>query len=154
MLFIKKLLPHHSLEIKPKYIKLRPNSPKNCTSNKTSLVLDRFHDISRFVLLICLNLHSVLKAEKVWESMRKCSDCCFCSTVQLGYNDHCYYEYTVITNKIKYLVWFSMFYQKDFMDITNKVSEFHGYNEHVGNFFLAKLIKIMHSKKKILISSC
>ncbi len=50
-------------------------------------------------------------------------------TVQLRYNDHGYNEYTVIMNKITYLVWFSMFYQKDFMDITNKVSEFHGYNE-------------------------
>ncbi len=32
---------------------------------------DRFHDSSRVVLLICLNLHSMLRAEKVWEYMRK-----------------------------------------------------------------------------------
>jgi hypothetical protein len=37
--------------------------------NKT--VLHRFHDSSRVVLLIRLNLHSVLKAEKVWESVPK-----------------------------------------------------------------------------------
>jgi len=40
---------------------------------KTRLVLDRFHDSSRVVLLICLNLHSVLNAEKVYKSMRKCA---------------------------------------------------------------------------------
>ncbi len=39
----------------------------------TRPALDRFHDNNRVVLLICLNLHSVLKAEKVWESMRKCA---------------------------------------------------------------------------------
>jgi len=31
---------------------------------KTRPVLDRFHDSSRVILLICLNLHSVLKAKK------------------------------------------------------------------------------------------
>ncbi len=31
------------------------------------------------------------------------------STVELGYNDHGYYELTVITNKIRHLVWFSIF---------------------------------------------
>ncbi len=31
------------------------------------------------------------------------------NTVKLGYNDHGYNEYTVITNKISWLVWFSMF---------------------------------------------
>jgi len=59
----------------------------------TRPVLDRFHDSSTVVLLICLNLHSVLKAEKVCESMRKCAksykyaesmrkcaNCYFCST--------------------------------------------------------------------------
>jgi len=55
-------------------------------------------------------------------------------TVELGYNDHGYNEYTVITNKITYLVWFSMFYQNNFMDITNKFSKFHGYNEQFGIF--------------------
>ena len=54
----------------------------------------------------------------------------FKSTVKLGYNDHGYNEYTVITNKIAYLVWFSMFYQYNFMDIANNFSKFHGYNEH------------------------
>jgi len=37
----------------------------------TRSVLDRFYDSSRVVLLICLNQHSVLKAEKVWESVPK-----------------------------------------------------------------------------------
>jgi hypothetical protein len=35
----------------------------------------------------------------------------FPNTVKLGYNDHGYNEYTVITNKIHWSVWFSMFYQ-------------------------------------------
>jgi len=39
----------------------------------TRLVLDRFHDSSRVILLICLNLHSVLKAEKVCQSIWKCA---------------------------------------------------------------------------------
>jgi len=43
---------------------------------KNKPVLDRFHDGSRVVLLICLNLHSVLKAEKACESMRKCAKSC------------------------------------------------------------------------------
>jgi len=38
---------------------------------RTRQVLDQFHDSSRVVLLICLNLHSMLKAWKVWESMPK-----------------------------------------------------------------------------------
>ncbi len=56
---------------------------------KTRTVLDRFHDSSRVVLLICLKLPCVLKAEKVWESvpkaekyaksMRKFADCYFCT---------------------------------------------------------------------------
>ena len=39
------------------------------------------------------------------------------STVKLGYN-----EYTVITKKMSCLVCFSMFYQKNFMGITNEFS--------------------------------
>ncbi len=35
----------------------------------TRPVLDQFHESSRVVLLICLNLHSVLKAEKVCENV-------------------------------------------------------------------------------------
>jgi len=35
----------------------------------TRSVLDWFHDSSRVALLICLNLHSVLKAEKVCKSI-------------------------------------------------------------------------------------
>ncbi len=55
----------------------------------TRPVLDRFHDSSRVVHLICLNLPSVQKSEKFWESvpkaekyalsMRKFADCYFCS---------------------------------------------------------------------------
>jgi hypothetical protein len=37
---------------------------------ETRTVLDQFHDSSRVVLLICLNLHSVLKAEKVCQKLR------------------------------------------------------------------------------------
>ena len=52
-------------------------------------------------------------------------------TVELGYNDHGYNKYTVITNKMRSLVWFSMFYQKIFMVITNRFSELHSYNEQI-----------------------
>jgi len=72
-------------------------------------------------------------------------------TVKLGYNDHGYNEHTVITDKITYLVWFSMFYQKNFMDIMNNFSNFHGYNEQVGNF-LGKLMKITYFKTKKVIN--
>ncbi len=54
----------------------------------------------------------------------------FLYTVKLGYNDHGYNEYRVIANKIACLVWFSMFYHNNFMDIANNFSIFHGYNEH------------------------
>ena len=52
-------------------------------------------------------------------------------TVKLGYNDHGYNKYTVITNKMSSLVWFSMVYQNNFMVITNEFSELHGYNEQI-----------------------
>ncbi len=51
--------------------------PKVLKSLLTKLVLNRFHDSSRVVLLICLNLHSALKAEKARVNMRKCSNCYF-----------------------------------------------------------------------------
>jgi len=49
--------------------------------------------------------------------------------VELGYNNHGYNEYRVITNKLSYLVWFSMFNQKNVMDLAYNFSKFHGYNE-------------------------
>jgi len=52
------------------------------------------------------------------------------TTVELSYNDHGYNEYTVITNRITYLFWFSMFYQKNFMVIAYNFSKFHGYNKY------------------------
>ena len=53
-------------------------------------------------------------------------------TVELAYDhdhDHGYNKNTVITNKICCLVWFSIFYQKNFMVIANKILRNHGYNE-------------------------
>ena len=52
-------------------------------------------------------------------------------TVELGYNDHGYNEYTAITNKMSWLVWFSTFYRNNFMVITNKMYRNHGYNEQI-----------------------
>jgi hypothetical protein len=60
-------------------------------------------------------------------------------TVELGYNDHGYNELTVITNKIKLLVWFIIIYQWNFMVITYKNNPNHGYNEQkyeIQTFFL------------------
>jgi hypothetical protein len=42
------------------------------------------------------------------------------STVKLGYNDHGYNELTVIANNFNLLVWFSIFFQQNFMLITNE----------------------------------
>jgi len=50
-------------------------------------------------------------------------------TVKLGYIDHGYNEYRVITNKMSWLVWISILYQNNFMVITNKNLRNHGYNE-------------------------
>ena len=63
----------------------------------------------------------------------------FDCTVEHGYNDHGYSKYTAIANKISNLVWFSMFYQDNFINIANNFSKFHGYNKH---FFVKKLNKI------------
>jgi hypothetical protein len=52
-------------------------------------------------------------------------------TVKLGYNDHGYSELTVITNKTKVLVWFSIIFHLNFMLITNKNDQNHGYNEQI-----------------------
>jgi len=53
------------------------------------------------------------------------------NTVKLGYNDHGYNELTaaVTMNKTILLVGFSMFYQLNFMLITNNNAQIHGYNE-------------------------
>jgi hypothetical protein len=42
------------------------------------------------------------------------------NTVKHGYNDHGYNEFTVIANNFILLVWFSIFFQQNFMLITNK----------------------------------
>jgi hypothetical protein len=42
-----------------------------------------------------------------------------------------------------------MFYRKDFMDIANNFSTFHGYNEHFGNFS-AKLMEFIYSKTQMI----
>ena len=54
-------------------------------------------------------------------------------TVKLGYNDHGYNEHTVIANKMCCLVWFSIFYQKNFMVIANKFLRNHSYNKQNWN---------------------
>jgi len=41
------------------------------------------------------------------------------NTVELGYNDHGYNEFTVIANKLYPLIWSSIFYQWNFMLIAN-----------------------------------
>ena len=55
-------------------------------------------------------------------------------TVELGYNDHGYNEYTFITNKFCSLVWFSLLNQYSFMVIAYKMLENHGYNEQSWKF--------------------
>ncbi len=51
------------------------------------------------------------------------------STVELGYNDHGYNELMVIANNFNILVWFSIYYQWNFMLIMNNLYDIHGYNE-------------------------
>jgi len=53
----------------------------------------------------------------------------FLITVKLGYNNHGYNELTVLTNNVNLLVWFSIFYQWNFMLITNNNFHICGYNE-------------------------
>jgi len=69
------------------------------------------------------------------------------STVKLAYNDHGYNELTVIANKINILVWFGIFYQWNFMLITNTFSQNHGYNEQNKNKIEIKILKIWFNFK-------
>ncbi len=57
------------------------------------------------------------------------------NTIKLGYNDHGYNEYTVITNTLSRLVWFSKFCQWNFSFIAIIIFEIHCYNEQNSNIF-------------------
>ena len=74
------------------------------------------------------------------------ASCIKINTVELGYSDHGYNEYMAITNKIPDLVWFSMFYQNNFMGIANRFSELHGYNERFLLKSLQHWLKIIYFK--------
>ncbi len=56
------------------------------------------------------------------------------NTVKLGFNDRGYNEFTVITNNFILLVWFGIYFQQNFILLTNNKFSFHGYNEQIFNF--------------------
>ncbi len=76
----------------------------------------------------------------------------FCSTIELGYNDHGYNEYTVITNKMSWLVWFSILYLKKIMVITSKNLRNHGYNEQKWTCDSLLMLKMAFELKNKLIN--
>ena len=57
---------------------------------------------------------------------------------------------TVITNKISWLVWFSILYQKNFMATTNKNLINHGYNEQKRISDSLLMLKMAFEMKNIL----
>ncbi len=89
---------------------------------------------ARPVVFLCCRLSSPDKSTGILLSSNKPYGLLKQTTVKLGYNDHGYNELTVIASNFNLLVWFSMFFQQNFMLITNKNSFFHGYNEFIFKF--------------------